>query len=119
MVVDLSPLPPTPFHPSKKLAFVQILRVVLLSAGESGPLDPPPDAALGTLFKFVDVGGQNADKWLKMSLMNIAAAGKFSSDRTIAQYAREIWGVEPRTDTLPAPYDTHQRERDVVEAGEA
>jgi len=53
-----------------------------------------------------------------MSLMNIAASGKFSSDRTIAEYAREIWGVEPRTDKLPAPYDTHQRERDVVEAGE-
>ncbi len=28
-------------------------------------------------------------------LMNIASGGKFSSDRTIAQYAREIWRVEP------------------------
>jgi len=53
-----------------------------------------------------------------MSLMNIAASGKFSSDRTISQYAREIWGVEPSKDKLPAPYDSHQRERDVVEAGE-
>lgn len=26
-------------------------------------------------------------------LMNIASAGKFSSDRTIAQYAKEIWKV--------------------------
>ena len=24
------------------------------------------------------------------------SAGKFSSDRTIAEYAREIWGMEPR-----------------------
>jgi len=61
---------------------------------------------------------QNTDKWLKMSLMNIAASGKFSSDRTISEYSREIWGVEPRKDKLPAPYDSHQRERDVVEAGE-
>ena len=53
-----------------------------------------------------------------MSLMNIAASGKFSSDRTISEYAREIWSVEPRKDKLPAPYDSHQRERDVVEAGE-
>lgn len=35
--------------------------------------------------------------------MNIAASGKFSSDRTIAQYAREIWGVEPTDVKLPAP----------------
>ncbi len=28
-------------------------------------------------------------------LMNIASAGKFSSDRTIGQYAREIWHIEP------------------------
>jgi len=53
-----------------------------------------------------------------MSLMNIASSGKFSSDRTISEYAREIWSVEPRTDKLPAPYDNHQRERDIVEAGE-
>ena len=26
-------------------------------------------------------------------LMNVASAGKFSSDRTIAQYAKEIWNV--------------------------
>ena len=53
-----------------------------------------------------------------MSLMNIAASGKFSSDRTISEYARQIWGVEPYKEKLPAPYDNHQRERDVVEAGQ-
>ncbi len=31
------------------------------------------------------------DKWLKMSLVNIAKAGYFSSDRTISDYAREVW----------------------------
>ncbi len=41
-----------------------------------------------------------------MALMNIAASGKFSSDRTIEQYAREIWGAEPTRDKLPAPYET-------------
>jgi len=61
---------------------------------------------------------QNTDKWLKMSLLNIASSGKFSSDRTISEYAREIWGVEPRKDKLPAPYENHQKERDIVEAGE-
>jgi len=39
-----------------------------------------------------------------MCIANIAASGKFSSDRTISQYAREIWGVEPQPDLkIPAP----------------
>ena len=32
-------------------------------------------------------------KWNQMSLMNIASAGKFSSDRTIREYADNIWGI--------------------------
>jgi len=28
-------------------------------------------------------------------LMNVASAAKFSSDRTIRQYAKEIWHIEP------------------------
>ena len=42
---------------------------------------------------------QNAFKdrreWTKKALKNIANAGKFSSDRTIAEYAKEIWNIEP------------------------
>lgn len=33
-------------------------------------------------------------KWAQMSLMNIANSGVFSSDRTIMQYAEEIWGIK-------------------------
>jgi len=32
-------------------------------------------------------------RWLKMSMINIARSGKFSSDRTIQQYADEIWRI--------------------------
>jgi len=46
---------------------------------------------------------QNQEAWMRKSLMNIATSGKFSSDRTIAQYAREIWGVEPTYEKLAAP----------------
>ncbi|OQR73664.1 glycogen phosphorylase isoform 1 [Tropilaelaps mercedesae] len=48
---------------------------------------------------------QNQEKWLKMALHNIASSGKFSSDRTISEYAREIWGVEPSWEKLPAPHE--------------
>ncbi len=33
-------------------------------------------------------------KWAQMSLVNIANSGIFSSDRTIMQYAEEIWGIK-------------------------
>lgn len=46
---------------------------------------------------------EDQNKWLEMSINNIASSGKFSSDRTIAEYAREIWGVEPSWEKLPAP----------------
>merc|ERR1719495_2626992 len=42
-------------------------------------------------------------KWAKMAILNVAASGKFSSDRTIAEYGREIWGIEPSWDALPEP----------------
>jgi glycogen phosphorylase len=33
--------------------------------------------------------------WAKKANFNVARVGKFSSDRTIAEYARDIWGVDP------------------------
>jgi len=35
------------------------------------------------------------DEWTQKVILNIAGSGKFSSDRTIGQYAQEIWGVKP------------------------
>ncbi|MEJ2345030.1 MAG: glycogen/starch/alpha-glucan phosphorylase [Gammaproteobacteria bacterium] len=43
------------------------------------------------------VGQAYRDKehWSRMSILNTARSGLFSSDRTIAEYCREIWAVEP------------------------
>jgi starch phosphorylase len=38
---------------------------------------------------------QARESWIGMAIKNIAASGSFSSDRTIAQYASEIWNVRP------------------------
>jgi starch phosphorylase len=35
------------------------------------------------------------DAWARKAILNIASSGKFSSDRTIAEYAAHIWNVEP------------------------
>ena len=38
---------------------------------------------------------QDKAGWARMCLVNIAKSGFFSSDRTIKQYAEEIWHIEP------------------------
>jgi starch phosphorylase len=35
------------------------------------------------------------DAWARKAILNVASSGKFSSDRTIAEYARDIWNVRP------------------------
>jgi starch phosphorylase len=35
------------------------------------------------------------DAWARMAVINIACSGKFSSDRTIAEYAADIWNATP------------------------
>ncbi|KMP11264.1 maltodextrin phosphorylase [Candidatus Nitromaritima sp. SCGC AAA799-C22] len=35
------------------------------------------------------------DSWTRMSILNVANMGKFSSDRSIMEYARDIWNIEP------------------------
>ena len=43
----------------------------------------------------VDATYRDPAKWNAMSLVNIARSGRFSSDRAVAEYARDIWHVEP------------------------
>jgi len=35
------------------------------------------------------------DEWARKAILNVAGSGKFSSDRTIAEYAGEIWNLQP------------------------
>ncbi|OKH66283.1 maltodextrin phosphorylase [Mycobacterium sp. SWH-M3] len=45
----------------------------------------------------VSVAWQDIPAWTRMSIRNTARSGKFSSDRAIAEYCDDIWGVGPVT----------------------
>jgi starch phosphorylase len=38
---------------------------------------------------------KDRDNWTKMSILNVARTGKFSSDRSIREYCQNIWQAEP------------------------
>ena len=38
---------------------------------------------------------RDQEEWSRKAVLNIAASRNFSSDRTIAEYASDIWHVEP------------------------
>ena len=43
----------------------------------------------------VDAAFKDRPHWAEMAILNTARMGKFSSDRTISQYAKEIWKLDP------------------------
>ena len=42
----------------------------------------------------VDAAYRDQDNWARMAMMNTACSGKFSSDRTIEQYVKDIWKLK-------------------------
>jgi len=41
--------------------------------------------------KCVEAAYQDKERWIKMSILNCANSGKFSTDRTISEYNNELW----------------------------
>lgn len=71
----------------------------LLTAGLRNPQDPW--LTIADLRSYIDTQARvneaykDPERWNRMSIVNSANSGWFSSDRTIHQYAEEIWGVTP------------------------
>ncbi len=57
--------------------------------------------------KKVDATYRDTDRWTRMCILNVANMGKFSSDRTIREYAKEIWHLEPCHVDLPGENTSH------------
>jgi glycogen phosphorylase len=53
----------------------------------------------------VDAAYADREKWTRMSIMNVARSGKFSSDRTILEYNKDIWHAArvPVSKEMPSP----------------
>ena len=71
-----------------------------------GLLGRDPYFVLADYQSYLDCQGQvgdayrDKDHWTRMSILNAARMGKFSSDRSIRDYCEEIWKVEPQPITL-------------------
>jgi glycogen phosphorylase len=81
------------FNPSEPGLF-DVLRDTLITRGDHY-------MHLADLTSYLDTSGRlgdlyaHSDAWARKAILNVAASGKFSSDRTIAQYAAEIWNANP------------------------
>lgn len=45
----------------------------------------------------IDIAYRNQERWAQMAVINTASMGKFSSDRSIRDYANNIWNLKPVT----------------------
>ena len=68
----------------------------LLWGGDHYLLLADYDAYVATQLR-VDALYRDAAQWAERAIANVAGMGAFSSDRTIGEYARQIWNIEPVT----------------------
>ncbi len=106
---EIAKLQASGYDPRKVVESNAELRRVIERIASWGQYGPIVDALLGRdryfhcldFASYVDAQKRAADAWLqrdqwaRRSILNTARSGPFSSDRTVAEYAREIWGVEP------------------------
>jgi starch phosphorylase len=81
------------FTPGEHDAFAPMCRSLL---EEGDPFLCLADyAAYVKAQELVDKAYSDKKRWARMAIMNTARVGKFSSDRTISEYAKQIWKLKP------------------------
>jgi starch phosphorylase len=96
-------------HDAETRAALDLIFSNHFSRNEPGIFDPLKDTLLtggDRYMHLADLGSYleadrrltdlyaDGDTWARMAILNVAGSGKFSSDRTIAEYADEIWNVK-------------------------
>jgi starch phosphorylase len=95
-------------HPELK-AVLDLIRDGCFSRGDrdlfrplvDNLLDHDPYMLLADFQSYVDCQAhvsqawRDMEHWTRMSILNVARSGKFSSDRTIREYCDEVWRVQP------------------------
>jgi len=88
---------------------IELIRSGFFSAGDSSLFKPFVDSLLyhDEYLVFADYPAylesqeqvnqayRDPERWTRMSILNVARMGKFSSDRSIREYSKKIWNVEP------------------------
>jgi len=82
------------FSPEEPHLFMPIFDS-LLQHGDRYMLMADFDSYIACQNNIEKIYHNDSDLWTKMSILNVANMGKFSSDRAIQEYADEIWGVKP------------------------
>ncbi len=97
-------------HEPETRAALDLIMSNYFSRNEPGTFDPIRDTLLtngdhymhlADLASYVQAQDRlgnlyaNPEAWARMAILNVASSGKFSSDRTIHEYATEIWKAEP------------------------
>jgi starch phosphorylase len=97
-------------HEPETRAALDLIFFDYFSKGEAGIFGPIKDVLLNNGDHYMHLADlaqysktqmrvgelyRNPNEWARKAILNVAASGKFSSDRTISEYAKEIWGAEP------------------------
>jgi starch phosphorylase len=98
-------------HESHTRAAIDLLFSPEIDRGGGGLFDPIRDALLAQGDHYMHLADLTSysraqeqlgslyqakpAEWVRKSILNVAGSGRFSSDRTIREYAREIWDVKP------------------------
>jgi starch phosphorylase len=89
------------FSPEERGLFAPLVDTLL---GRDEYLVMTDFAAYAAAQRRVDGAFRDAETWTRKAALNVARLGGFSSDRTILEYAREIWDIRPVKVEL-TPYD--------------